>query len=140
MKQELDHLIDRFRAAQDLAVDAFVRVLNLPLPSSGRDWVRYCSDNGLYEVRHLNGVGFYAHGYGVELKLEGMTIDFDWGPEGETDGFDGWRLYNFTLDNKTGVECTHDEVNAWLGEAHAAGELILHESLYFDPERRAASK
>ena len=60
MKSELKQLIVRFRAAQDIGVETFVNVLKLPLPSSGREWVRYCSNNGIYKLRQLNGVGIYA--------------------------------------------------------------------------------
>lgn len=138
MKPELRTLIDRFREAQDQGVQTLVRVLRLPLPSSGRDWALYCEENEIHSLRELRGVGIHAHGFGVELKIGDLTIDFDWGFNGEPDGFDGWRLYNFTLDNETGVKCTHEEVNAWLEEAERDGELIQGRYLYFDSTRRSS--
>jgi hypothetical protein len=93
----------------------------------------------MVRIKELNDVPIYAHGYGIELKIGDLTIDFDWGPSGEPDGFDAWRLYNFTLDNPTGVACTHEEVIRWIDEAYANGELERIEYTYFDPHRRAAT-
>lgn len=140
MNATLDRLIERFRAAQDNGVAALVEVLQLPLPRSGIEWARYCAENGIHRLRELNGVGIHAHGYGVELKLDGLTIDFDWGPNGEPDGFDGWRLYNFARENDIGVECTHDDVNLWLRAAFRDGALTMVNQLYFDPRRRSGRK
>ena len=69
MKPELNTLIERFRTAQDIGVDTLIRVLGFPLPASNRDWFRYCCDNGVYSLKERNGIGIYAHGYGIELKL-----------------------------------------------------------------------
>jgi len=137
MPPVLDTLIDRFRKAQDIAVDALIHKLNIPLPETNRAWPFYCAENGLHQTRELNGIGIYAHGYGIELKIDSLTIDFDWGENGEPDGFDGWRLYNFNTDNHSDIECSHDDVNDWLKRAHADGELIKEASLYYDPNRRA---
>jgi hypothetical protein len=101
MKPELESLIKQFRAAQDVGVATIRDTLSLPLPKSGPDWVHYCCANGIQKINELNGIPIYAHGYGIELKIDELTIDFDWGPNGEPDGFDAWRLYNFTLDNAT---------------------------------------
>ena len=81
MQPELRTLIDHFREAQDKGVQTLVRVLRLPLPPSGRDWVLYCEKNDIHGLRELRGVGIYAHGYGVELKIGDLIIDFDWGSE-----------------------------------------------------------
>ena len=133
----LDNLIDRFRKAQDLAVRTLVHKLAIPNPESNRAWAFYCAENGLHEIRELDGVGIYAHGFGIELKIEGLTINFDWGDHGEPDGFDGWRLWNFRTDNCPEVECSHKEVNKWLQRAYNDGELVKDTTLYYDPGRRA---
>jgi len=137
MHDTLDRLIEEYRAAQDVGVRTLLRDLGVPQPSSGGDWWLYCSKNGLYNSNQLGGIPIYAHGYGIELKIGSLTIDFDWGPSGEPDGFDGWRLYKFSLDNLAAIKCSHSEVNAWLEDALANGELIKVGSLYFDPNRRS---
>ena len=100
--------------------------------------MHYCCDNGIQKLKELNGIPIYAHDYGIELKIGDLTIDFDWGPNGEPDGFDAWRLYNFTLDNATGVQFTHNDVIQWIDAAFKNGELQRIDYTYFDPKRRSA--
>lgn len=135
----LDNLIDRFRRAQDIAVRALIHELAIPQPKSNRAWIFDCIENGLHKVRDRNGIAIYVHGYGVELKINDLTIDFDWGENGEPDGFDGWRLWNFRTDNCPEVICSHEDVKSWLKTAHNDGELIMVGSLYYDPNRRASN-
>lgn len=137
LRTELDHLIARFRDAQDIAVQCIIHVLKFPLPKTCLKWVEYCDRHDVYPLRHRNGVNFYAHGYGIELQVEGLSIDFDFGPNGEPDGFDAWRLYRFAETNAAGVRCTHAQAKQWIEEAHGEGELIQIGNLYFDPKRRA---
>ena len=137
MQPVLDTLIDRFRKAQDIAVDTLIHRLNIPQPETNRAWPSYCAENWLHQTRELNGIGIYAHGYGVELKIDGFTIDFDWGANGEPDGFDGWRLHKFNTENPSEIVCSHNDVNDWLKQAHVDGKLIKEGSLYYDPSRRA---
>jgi hypothetical protein len=92
MHETLRNLIDEFRTAQDVGVRTLVNDLRIPRPKSGLDWHRYCCEHGLFQVRLIDDVAFYAHGYGVELKIKGLIIDFDWGDKGQGDGFDVWRL------------------------------------------------
>lgn len=139
MNPTLEILIERFRGAQDIGVAKLIHELAVPRPTSGVDWVHYCSQSGLYKTNEIRGVGVYAHGYGIELKIGPLTIDFDWGANGEPDGFDGWRLYNFALDNLPDIECTHADVNGWLDDALGDGELTKEGNLYYDPNRRVGN-
>lgn len=43
----------------------------------------------------INGIDFSFHGVGCRGTVDGMDVDFDFGPDGRTDGFDAWRLWNF---------------------------------------------
>ena len=103
MHDTLRILIDEFRTAQDFGVYVLTNDLKLPRPQSGLHYHDYCCKHGLFQVRLIDEVGFYAHGYGVELKIKSLTIDFDWGDKGQADGFDVWRLYNFAVQNLPAV-------------------------------------
>ncbi len=142
MNAALVTLIERFRDAQDRAVVFIVGVLGPVIgvrhPSDPSDWIDVCGETGLYNVRRISDVGVYAHGYGIELQLDGQNIDFDWGEHGEPDGFDVWRLYNFARLNPNVVPCPeHAEIRAWVEEAATAGELVQDRYLYYSPAHRA---
>jgi hypothetical protein len=87
----------------------------------------------------VNGIEVYAHGYGIELIFPDLTIDFDWGEEGEPDGFDNWWLWNFIRSNKIDAACESClQIRSWLEEAYQRGELIRDFSgLYYAPDHRA---
>jgi hypothetical protein len=142
MNPVLADMIGRFRGAQDRGVAAIVEVggpaLAVRLPASNREWVTICAESGLYKLRRVNGIGVYAHGYGIEVTFNGVTIDFDWGDAGEPDGFDAWRLWYFVQANKIAVDCGgYAQVQAWLAEAAARGELTRDTSLYYSPAHRS---
>jgi hypothetical protein len=135
-------MIGRFRMAQDRGVTFIVRVLgdvlDIRLPVSNREWITICAESGLYDLRSVNGVEVYAHGYGIELSDEELTVDFDWGAAGEPDGFDAWRLWNFFRVNHLPVACeSFTQLKSWLEEAAESGELIRDLHLYYSPLHRA---
>jgi len=143
MNPILADAIARFRAAQDRGVAAVLEVLGptlgVRLPASNCEWVSICAECGLYGVRWVNGIEVYAHGYGIELALPDVTIDFDWGDEGEPDGFDAWRLWNFVRENRLDVKCDgHLQMISWLEQAHQCRKLTMDRHLYYSPAHRAA--
>ena len=145
MQSSLLVLIQRFRDVQDRGVAFIVEVLGptlgIRLPRTPREWVAHCGETGLYNVRWVNGVEVYSHGYGIELIFAGLTIDFDWGECGEPDGFDVWRLYNFARHNSCGPRCPeYAEVAAWVEEAESAGELVRDRYMYDSPSHRAGQR
>lgn len=55
-------------------------LLNLDIPAQGE----------------LNGgIRYFKHGYGCWVHLPEGEVDFDFGQQGEIDGFDEWRLWEF---------------------------------------------
>jgi hypothetical protein len=138
-------LIERFREAQDrgvaFVIDVLGPTLGVRLPSTPLEWVCICGETGLYNVRWVNDVEVYSHGYGIELMFAGLTIDFDWGEFGEPDGFDVWRLWNFARLNRCGMPgIGHAEVRAWVEAAAATGELTKDRHLYYSPTHRARAR
>ncbi len=71
MQTALMTLIERFREAQDRGVAFILGVLGptlgVKLPASPLDWIAICGETGLYNVRWINGVDVYTHGYGIEF-------------------------------------------------------------------------
>ncbi len=137
------NLIAQFRAAQDRGVSFIVDVLGptlgVRLPTSNDGWVYHCCDVGLYNVRRVNGVEVYAHGYGIELTFPDLSIDFDWGDCGEPDGFSGWWLWNFARCNGLRFGCcdlTRKVVWDWVEEATLRGYLTRDRLLYYSPAHR----
>jgi hypothetical protein len=138
----LADVIARFRRAQDcgvaVVVDVLAPTLDVRLPASNREWVAICAECGLYHVRWVNGIEIYVHGYGIELVLPDVTIDFDWGDEGEPDGFDAWRLWNFVRENRLDVKCEgHSQMISWVEQAHECRKLTKDNYLYYSPAHRA---
>lgn len=137
-------LIERFRAAQDRGVafvtDVLGPTLGVRRPTSDREWVTICGETGLYLVQWVNGVEVCSHGFGLWLTFPDLDIDFDWGCDGEPDGFDEWWLWNFTRSNPSRHgNPTHAEVSAWVNETIATGELYRpgEYGLYYSPSHRA---
>jgi len=48
--------------------------------------------------RVTRGVKYELHGIGCRINLSTGTVDFDYGPNGEINGFDIWRLYIFACE------------------------------------------
>jgi hypothetical protein len=48
------------------------------------------------ELRH--GISYQLHGKGCMIEYPEFCIDFDYGPNERTDGFDAWRLYNYACE------------------------------------------
>lgn len=135
MDSRLDGLIERFRRAQDAAV-ALLSTMRVPRPASPFDWLAICRAHGVSGFE-ANGVKLIPHGVGIVVRQGKSSVDFDWGPNGEPDGFDAWRLFNFARCNRLAAEYACTDVKRWLTEAHESGELEKIGSLYFDPKRRA---
>lgn len=43
-----------------------------------------------------DGLRFKFHGVGCFLIYEDMDVNFDFGPKGRSDGFDAWRLWEYS--------------------------------------------
>jgi Domain of unknown function (DUF6896) len=143
MRLDLEEMIRQFRAAQGRGVAVVASVLRnelgVRLPKSNREWVSICAECGLlWSPQEVGGIQVYAHGYGIELMVDGLNIDFDWGDAGEPDGFDAWRLWNFYQVNGLPLPCeSYVQLSSWLEEAAEHGELTKDELLYYSPLHRA---
>lgn len=91
MDKQLAQLISDYQ----LAVGAAVLLMSnsgIEIPSSIRGWL----DLDIPAHGELNsGIRYYKHGYGCRVYLSEGEVDFDFGRQGQIDGFDDWRLWGF---------------------------------------------
>ena len=122
MNENLAKLISDYQASVRCAVQ-IMQISGINLPKSNIDWAfTHISQRGEQE----GGVSFFKHGFGCEVKLpSGSSVDFDFGANGEIDGFDVWRLTRFAGSRLSEYgfasaaslnECFNDEI--------AAGRLV----------------
>lgn len=138
MHSTLAQVIQAFRGAQDLAVATLVERLGIPRPESNVAWAKRmqaaeaCNGLDVHERGQAHGLHVRAHGYGVEIRFPNLTIDFDWGDNGEGNGFDVWRLWNHCSINHLFLDqVTHELLEQQVQRAVADGELITGRLLFY---------
>ena len=91
MDARLLTLIYEYLAATKSAVELMAQS-GIELPSSNLAW----ASNRLPGTGALvGGIRYRKHGYGCEVFLPNGSVDFDFGVNGEYDGFDPWRLRSY---------------------------------------------
>lgn len=128
MNPDLQALNQDFRAAQDRAIDFLHKELRIPLPRSGRDWVRNGHRLVLDAGKLASNSAFKLdpHGYGIDVVHSDFRIDFDYGPNGEIDCFDVWRLavHRHHLTKARPPVGPYDDIEEWVNDALAKCELL----------------
>lgn len=120
MDQRLSELIKDYLVSVSKAVQLLEQG-GISQPRSNTEWA--CDD--LPQTGILpGGVKYYKHGYGCAVHLKDGTVDFDFGENGEINGFDTWRLTCFAHGKLLwyGFE-SEDELKMCFNAAVAAGEL-----------------
>ncbi len=88
--ETLDILINDFISM----VESSTRIFELKFGT--RDIRRLWRTNAIKRRgRVTRGAKYELHGIGCRINLSTGSVDFDYGPNGEINGFDAWRLYNF---------------------------------------------
>jgi hypothetical protein len=80
-----------------------------------------------------NGARYFKHGRGCRVLFDAGEVDFDFGEEGEIDGFDLWRLVQFAGDRLVDYGFQSGAmVEEQLAIAVAAGDVVFSGScLYY---------
>ncbi|WP_295620333.1 hypothetical protein [Chamaesiphon sp. GL140_3_metabinner_50] len=94
MLARLIQLIDEYQSKVQEAVELFARFQGLKQPQHPLEWQM----SGIPQQGYLDPAGkiFYSlHGYGCCIYLLSGKVDWDFGEEGQIDGFDLWRLHEF---------------------------------------------
>jgi hypothetical protein len=78
-------------------IDSVARVVTaLKAQAGNSDVLRAVVDGRLPRDGGFGEGGEYRfHGVGCDATIDGVEVDFDFGPEGRHDGFDAWRLHVF---------------------------------------------
>lgn len=94
MNKQLAQLISDYQSAVGTAV-SLMQESGIEIPSSRSDWV-HLEIPAHGELN--NGASYHKHGYGCWVQMSSGKVDFDFGQQGQIDGFDEWRLWNFCKD------------------------------------------
>lgn len=122
MDKALDQLITKY---VDVAAELFPRVakhLGASIPITNTEWA--CL--GVAQRGSTpDGIDYFKHGYGVAMKDGKHKIDIDLGENGEMNGFDAWRLFDFAQGSKIQTPFGSDkEIESAVKEAEKSGELV----------------
>jgi hypothetical protein len=100
---EFYSILSMFNEAQLKTCKILEKDLNLKLPITNNEWVVFRMENKqAIEEYSINQI--FPHGYGLSIKTDDFIIDFDFGENGEINGFDTGRLIDFITRNK--IKCS----------------------------------
>lgn len=121
MDTRLLRLIRDYQTAVKAAV-TMLEAVGIPRPASTTEWVGYdvpgsgpLPDGGKYNI----------HGYGCAVNAPTVRVDFDFGADGQIDGFDWSRLFWFAgnkLARRYGI-ADESELRTMFDDACNAGDL-----------------
>lgn len=132
MDEELNLLIEQFNHIQRRAVDVLEREFGCKRPESNMDFVSRCAPHIRKVGYECGGYKIRPHGYGMEIKVDGKTIDFDFGINGEIDGFDAWRLSCFSRRNNLINRLKSEEdIKSAILSAVESGHIVKSEGLNY---------
>lgn len=108
-----------------------------------RDILRACIEKAIPRRGSLPTVGQYQiHDIGCWVERNGVEVDFDFGPDSRSDGFNPWRIGIFTKqfpESYPGLQNADSVKSAFLGlEMKGVVERLYDDSnLYFFTDSRA---
>jgi len=121
MNKHLANLISEYQASVRVAT-SLMHESGIPLPASRNDWVA----TNIPRRGELNGaIPYFKHGYGCKVGLPTGAVDFDFGLNGEIDGFDAWRLAGFASSRLSEYGFSSEgALNEYFKAEAAAGSLV----------------
>lgn len=122
MDDRLRPLIDDYRATVVRAVAA-LEATGIPRPATATEWAGY-DVPGSGEL--VGGGEYRIHGFGCAVRLPDTGVDFDFGDDGQIDGFDTYRLSSFAgsrLSTHYNIR-DENELRTLVDSAHQSGDLV----------------
>ena len=91
MDKRLLSLISDYQLAVPQAVE-LMAAAGIERPTSDSAWAGL----DIPQQGKLQGsASYWKYGYGCAVRSSGIAVDFDFGENGEIDGFDAWRVIGF---------------------------------------------
>lgn len=128
MHDGLERLIDDYLAAIEQAIGC-LESNGIPRPVGLQDWL----DRDFPQVGKLaDGTEYFKHGCGININIRPHAVDFDFGPNGETDAVDLHFMIHFARNRLPGYGfISSDEVIQAFRASIADGDLVpLTTTLY----------
>jgi len=121
MNEQLAKLVSDYQASVRTAVE-LLEASGIPRPTSNDHWVGYgIPHNGTL----VGGVTYFKHGYGCRVDLPDGAVDFDFGEQGQIDGFDAWRLAGYARGRLREYGFPNEaSLNEAFAAAAASGSLV----------------
>jgi hypothetical protein len=128
MNSDLWQLIDDYLAAVQNAVSR-LQASGVQLPATCQEWAASSLPNrGIL----AGGLPYLKHGYGCTVGAGVDEVDFDFGQNGETNGFDGWRLSQFAAATQDACDSPNwRELEQALASELERGALAKRGNLYY---------
>jgi hypothetical protein len=128
MDQRLSLLILDYQSTVTSAVRLMLEG-GIRLPASNKEWSEYSVEpEGLLP----GAITYVKHSYGCAVHLPGALVTFDFGRNGETNGFDCWNLQSFAAERIREYGFASDlEFETTFIEAVARGNLYHSGQLYY---------
>jgi len=129
MTPEFRRLIEDYIATVAKRFAQLQRYVGVALPSSNVAWAA----NGMEKKGTLSdGASYLKHGYGCLIESKAEGVDFDFGDQGEIDGFDACRLAEFVGAAPSRFSISEERMmKPLLDAALTSGEIVKRGRLYY---------
>lgn len=137
MDSRLSLLITHYQASVQQAVE-LMAASGIERPASNAEWVAL----DIPQIGELSGgIPYFKHGYGCAVHLPGAKVDFDFGLNGEIDGFNASRLIGYAGVRLGGYGFSSEaELQEVFGAATNSDDMRLSgDLLYYLTDRRDAT-
>ncbi len=128
-------ILNAFLADQRKAKRLVSDKLRTPEDIRALDWAtRYAELRKAYDACPFADV-FRIHGYGLEIQVGDLYIDYDYSENSLADGFDSWRIFVYIMtgrfDNRGSDKHISDRVDNWFDELIKHGRIEKLDNLYY---------
>jgi len=138
MDTKLQRLVSDYQTVVSRRFTQLRTELGFAAPESNVAWA--CNDLE-QRGRLSDGALYFKHGYGCAFKGASDIIDFDFGDNGEIDGFDASSLWGFAVASKKDYGfASEKEIAAAITRSAAEGALRFSGSILYYVQKKEANQ